>query len=115
MKKVLIVLYWFGLLLFGGLALILPRMAQNATHATTQPTNYPTRQFTPAPTRTPETSCIVSVDALNVRSCAGVGCAVVGSVKRSETVNIAEKSGGWVRISAKSWVNVAYLTCGGAK
>ena len=115
MKKVFVVLYWFGLLFFGGLALILPRMAQNVTHATTLPPNYPTRQFTPAPTRTPETSCIVSVDALNVRSCAGVACPVVGSIARAETVTIEQKSGGWVRISANNWVNVAYLTCRGAK
>jgi Bacterial SH3 domain len=116
MQKVLFVLL-FAVLIIGGFIIALAskpatRTPQTATHA---PTVTRTPQITPTPTKAAEMACIVTVDALHVRQCAGVGCAVVGSIARSETVTIAEKSGGWVRIGQDSWVNAAFLTCGGVQ
>jgi len=62
----------------------------------------------------------VNTDSLNVRSCAGTNCGVVGSVTQGQTVNLvnndAPQANGhtWAQIGNGRWVSRTYLVpCGG--
>ena len=46
---------------------------------------------------------------LNVRSGAGTGYRVVGSLKKGTQVTVYEEKNGWARIGTNQWVSSKYL------
>lgn len=81
---------------------------------TTTPTitAAPAATMTPAPTATAAPTatpwrCIVTADALNVRSGAGVNYPAIGWLYKGDVCEITANNDGWLQISA-GWINGDY-------
>jgi len=94
-----------------------PAAVLSASQPTAQPTPSPTRPPTPTPSQAVPTpagvACVVNVQALNVRTCAGVACPVSGWLLIGQAVNVASITTGWAALTAGGYVNSNYLTCEG--
>lgn len=67
--------------------------------------------MTPTPTATPvPTVCTVSAEALNVRACPGVSCAVVAWLTAGESITTTQPITAWIYTPA-GWVNSNFLEC----
>ena len=78
-------------------------------------TDVPPRQtITTKPTATPYPTCQVNATSLNVRTCAGVECAVSEYLVFGDILTIHETSNNWLNISTTSgvsgWINSTYCT-----
>jgi len=115
MKKVFALLLFVLLSAWGVIAMSPRATPYTPPHAPTRATLTCTQTFTPtvtiAPTVTPLVACIVASDGLNVRTCAGISCAVRGDLSRGQVVKIARFLGKWAEILPAGWVNSAFLTC----
>lgn len=94
---------------------IAPRRAAAAGQPTPQPSQAPTAQLATLEPRTAptETRCSVTADALNIRTCPGVACAVIGWLGAGQRVNVAADytPGGWAKLTAGGWIHSSFINC----
>ncbi len=65
----------------------------------------------PTPTQAP-LACIVTADALNIRTCPGVACAVSGWLQAGQTVTLANiDPSGWANLTAGGWIYSSFINC----
>ena len=79
-----------------------PAPHQASLAAATTPSPRPTSEPTPTPTASPTQAdggghvCAIVADALNVRACAGLDCAVIDWLLHGQTINAAPAGPGWL-------------------
>lgn len=104
-----------------GLAMLGYSIAPRPAAAAGQPTPQPS-QAPPAPPviqadnrKAPtETRCTVTAEALNVRACPGVACAVIGWLGAGQRVNVIADytPGGWAELATGGeWIHSDYINC----
>lgn len=95
---------------------IAPRPAAAASQPTQPSQPPPTAPLATLAPRTAqtETRCTVTAEALNVRTCPGVACAVIGWLGAGQRVNvIADYTlGGWAELATGGeWIHSDYINC----
>lgn len=86
--------------------------AQARTHQ--KPTNTQASQPTQAPATaspTPGQTCVVTAQALNVRTCPALSCDVIGWLQAGQAVEVANVANSWAALTAGGWANLNYLQC----
>lgn len=86
-----------------------PHPSQAAPTAPSQPTTIK-HPASPTPAGV---ACVVTAQALNVRTCPGVACPVSGWLRADDLVTVDLGPGGWAELQAGGYVNSSYLDCEG--
>lgn len=85
-----------------------PQPQQAAPTAPSQPT---AANVSAQPTAAP-VACLVTAEALNVRTCPGAACAVSGWLTAGQRVTVATMTpSGWANLTAGGWIRETFITC----
>lgn len=113
---------YLALLLIGGapvaLNMVTVPQAVKAAQPTTQPSQAPSEPAGPVKqaitgTQPPAPlACLVTAEALNVRNCPGIDCAVIGWLQAGQVVNVTRLApNGWAQLNINGWVNSSFINC----
>ena len=100
-----------------------PRAAVMAAHPTPQPSpparpvkQTANRQLTAANVSARPTpagvACIVTAQALYIRTCPGMSCAVIGWLAAGQAVTVdTTNPGGWANLTTGGWIYSSFINC----
>jgi uncharacterized protein YgiM (DUF1202 family) len=104
-----------------GLVVMAYAIAPRRAAAAGQPTPQPSQAPPPAPLATleprqapTETRCTVTAEALNIRTCPGASCAVIGWLQAGQRVNVLADytPGGWAELQPSGgWIHSSFINC----